>query len=125
MGRIPTGVSWDFPGLNSFGARRRATSAWLAEEAHFLEITPPVTVLKPFLLQKPTPEENGKGYRYPINNEVVDDLRRITKAYAKNIGGLPIVYSLPRREYQKKDRPQLEDSVLVEDLEELVETTLQ
>ena len=40
----------------------------------------------------------------------------------KNIGGLPILSVLLRREYQKKDRPQLEDSVLVEDLEELVET---
>ena len=56
---------------------------------------------------------------------MVDDLRRITRDYVKNIGGLPIIYVLPRREYQKKYRPQLEDSVLVEDLEELVETTLQ
>ena len=29
-----------------FGARRRETSAWLAEETHFLEIIPPVIVLK-------------------------------------------------------------------------------
>ena len=36
----------DFPGLNSFGARRRAASAWLAEETHFPETFPPVTVLK-------------------------------------------------------------------------------
>ena len=56
---------------------------------------------------------------------MVDDLRRINRAYVKNIGGLPIVSVLPRREYQKKDRPQLEDLVLVEYLEELVETTLQ
>ena len=56
---------------------------------------------------------------------MVDYLRRIIRAYAKNIGGFPIVFVLPRREYQKKDRPQLEDLVLVEDLEELVETTLQ
>ena len=77
------------------------------------------------LLHKPTPEEKGKVYLYPIDNEVVEDLRRITQEYAKKIGGLPIILVLPRREYQKKDRPQLEDSVLVEDLEELVETTLQ
>ena len=62
---------------------------------------------------------------YPIDNEVVDDLSRITKVYVKNIGGLPIISILPRREYQKKDRPQLEDLVLVEDLEELVEAALQ
>ena len=46
-------------------------------------------------------------------------------AYAKKIGGLPIIPALPMREYQKKDRPILEDAVLVEDFEELVETTLQ
>ena len=51
---------------------------------------------------------------YPVDNEVVDDLRIITRAYAKNIGGLPIFSVLPRREYQKKDRPKLEDLVLVE-----------
>ena len=54
------------------------------------------------LLHKPTPEDKDKGYLYPIDNEVVDDLRRITRAYVKNIGGLPIISILPRREYQKK-----------------------
>ena len=77
------------------------------------------------LLHKPTPEDKDKGYMYPVDNEVVDDIRRITMAYAKNIEGLPIIFVLPRREYQKKDRPQLEDLVLVEDLEELVEVALQ
>ena len=43
----------------------------------------------------------------------------------KKIAGLPIIPVLPRREYQKKDRPKLEDSVLVEDLEELVQASLQ
>ena len=43
----------------------------------------------------------------------------------KSIGGLPTIPDLPRREYKKKDRPILEDSVLVGDLEELVETALQ
>ena len=61
---------------------------------------------------------------YPVDNEVVDDLRRITRAYVKKIRGLSIIYVLPRREYQKKDCPKLEDSVLVEYLEELVEATL-
>ena len=77
------------------------------------------------LFHKSTPEDKEKGYLYPVDNEVVDDLRRITRAYAKKIGGLPIISVLPRREYQKKDRPKLEDSVLVEDLEELVEASLQ
>ena len=60
-----------------------------------------------------------------MDNEFVNDLRRHTRAYVKSIGGLPIILDLPRREYKKKDRPVLEDSVLVRDLEELVETTLQ
>ena len=55
---------------------------------------------------------------YSVDNEVFNDLRRITWAYAKNIGGLPIILVLPRREYQKRDHPKLEDIVLVEDLEE-------
>ena len=42
----------------------------------------------------------------------------------KNIGGLPIIPVLPKREYKKKDRPILEDAVLVRDFEELVETSL-
>ena len=59
-----------------------------------------------------------------MDNEVVNDLRRHTRAYVKNIGGLPIIPDLTRREYKKKDRPVVEDSVLVGDWEELVETTL-
>ena len=77
------------------------------------------------LFHKSTPKDKEKGYLYLVDNEVVDDLRRITREYVKNIGGLPIIYVLPRREYQKKDHPKLEDSVLVEDLEELVEAALQ
>ena len=44
--------------------------------------------------------------------------------FVKRIGGLPIIPDLPRREYKKKDRPILEDSLLVKDLEELVEVEL-
>ena len=77
------------------------------------------------LFPNPILEEKGKGFLYPIDNKVVDDLRRITRAYAKKIGGLPIILVLLRREYQKKDCPILEDPVLVEYFEELVETTLQ
>ena len=77
------------------------------------------------MLHKPTLEDKDKGYLYPVDNEVVDDLRRITREYAKKIGGLPIISVLPRRDYQKKYLPQLEESVLVEDLEELVEEALQ
>ena len=61
---------------------------------------------------------------YHVDSKVVDDLRRITRAYVKNIGGLPILPALPRREYWKKDCLILEDVVLVEYFEELVETAL-
>ena len=43
----------------------------------------------------------------------------------KKIRGFPIILFLPRREYKKKYHPILEDTVLVGDFEELVETTLQ
>ena len=33
--------------------------------------------------QRPSPEEKVTEQLYPIDNEVVDDLRRITRAYAK------------------------------------------
>ena len=62
---------------------------------------------------------------YFVGNEFVNDLRRHTRAYVKKIGGLPIIPDLPRREYKKKDRPIAEDSVLVGDWEELVQTALQ
>ena len=55
-----------------------------------------------------------------MDNEVVNDLRRHTGAYVKKIGELPIIPELPRRECKRKDRPVLEDSVLVGDWEELV-----
>ena len=80
---------------------------------------------KSSLFPNPTPEEKGKEHLYSIDNEVVNDLRRFTRAYAKKIGGLPIILVLPRREYRKKYRPILEDAVLVEVFEELVETALQ
>ena len=39
-------VACEFPGLNSSGARRRAASAWLAEETYFPKITLSADVLK-------------------------------------------------------------------------------
>ena len=71
----------------------------------------------------PIPKE--REHLYSIGNEFVNDLRRHTRAYVKKIGGFPIIHELPRREYKKKDRPIVEDSVLVGDWEELVETSLQ
>ena len=77
------------------------------------------------MVPNPVPEEKGRENLYYVDNKVVNNLRRHTREYVKNIGGLPIIPVLPRREYKKKDRPVLEDSVLVGDLEELVETALQ
>ena len=62
---------------------------------------------------------------YVVDNNVVNDMRRHARAYVKNIKRLPIIPNLPIREYKKKDRFVLEDSILVGDLEELVETALQ
>ena len=73
----------------------------------------------------PIPKEKWIEHLYSVDNEVVNDLRRHTRAYVKSIGGLPIIPDLPRREYKKKSCPVLEDSVLVGDLEELVEIALQ
>ena len=57
------------------------------------------------LFPNPTPEEKGKEHLHSVDNEVVDDMRIFTRAYAKKIGGLPIIPILPRREYRKKNRP--------------------
>ena len=75
-------------------------------------------------LHNPISEERSKEHLFSVDNEVVNNLRRHTRAYVKKIGGFPIIPKFPRREYKRKDRPILEDSVLVEDWEELVETTL-
>ena len=70
--------------------------------------------------RNPIPEEENKEHLYPVRNEIVNDLRRHTRAYVKKIGGLPIIPELPRREYKKKYHPVIEDSVLVGDWKELV-----
>ena len=57
------------------------------------------------LFPNPIPEEKGKEHLYSFDNKAVNDLRRHTRAYVKNIGGLPIIPVLPRREYRKKDHP--------------------
>ena len=75
--------------------------------------------------QKPSLEEKVTEYFYSIDNKVGDNLWRITRAYAKKMGGLPNILAFPRREVRKKDRPYCEDALLVEDFEELVETSLQ
>ena len=75
-------------------------------------------------LHNPISEERNREHLYSVGNEVVNDLRRHTRAYVNKIGGFPIIPELSRREYKKKYRPILEDSMLVGDWEELVETDL-
>ena len=65
-----------------------------------------------------------REHLYSIGNKIVNDLRRHTRAYVNKIGGLPIIPEPARREYKRKDRPEVKGSVLVGDSEELVETTL-
>ena len=85
----------------------------LAEETHFLKIIPSVTVQKEVCFPIHFLKRRVKKNFYSIDNEVVNDLRRNTRAYVKNIGGLPIIRDFPRIEYKKKYHPILEDSVLV------------
>ena len=77
------------------------------------------------VFHNPILEEGGREHLYSVDNKVVNNLRRHTRAYVKNIGGFPIIPQLLRREYKRKDHPILEDSVLVGDWEELVEIALQ
>ena len=71
------------------------------------------------------PESDVIEYLYLVSHKVVDHLRRITRSYAKKLGGLPNIPALPRRQVRKKERPYLEDSLLVGDFEVLVDLTLQ
>ena len=49
-----------------------------------------------------------REHLYSVGNEIVNDLRRHTRAYVEKIGGLPIIPELPRREYKRKDHTILE-----------------
>ena len=60
-------------------------------------------------IHNPIPEERGREHLFSVNNEVVNNLRRHTRAYVKKIGGFPIIPELPRREYKRKDHPIVED----------------
>ena len=49
------------------------------------------------LFPGPNTEEN-REHLFVVDNQVVNDLRRHTRAYVKSIGGLPIIPNLPQRE---------------------------
>ena len=46
------------------------------------------------LFPDPNTEEN-REHLFVVDNQVVNDLRRHTRAYVKSIGGLPIIPDLP------------------------------
>ena len=131
MGRIPTIGTWDYPSLNSFGARRRASSAWMAEEICFLENILPVTVLVLIfprylvLKEKLNLSQTLQSIFILSPKKVVDHLIRIKRSYAKVLGGLSNIPNLPRRQASIREIPYIEYSVLVGDFEELVDLTLQ
>ena len=131
MGRIPTIGTWDFLGLNSFGARRRAASAWLVKEIRFLENILPVTVLVLIfprylvLKEKLNLSQTLQSIFILSPKKVVDNLIRITRSYDKVLGGLLNNPKLPRRQASRREFPSIEDSILVGDFQELVDLTLQ
>ena len=45
----------------------------------------------------------SREHLFVVENQVINDMRIHTRAYVKNIGGLPIIPDLPGREYKKKD----------------------
>ena len=49
------------------------------------------------VLHNPIPEEKYREHLYSMDNAIVNDLRRHTRAYMKNIGGLPIIPKFPKR----------------------------
>jgi len=46
--------------------------------------------------------EENREHLFSVDNQVVNDLRRHTRAYVKSIGGFPTIPDLPQREYKKK-----------------------
>ena len=48
------------------------------------------------------PELEVLEHLYPVSLEVVNNLRRITRLYAKNLGGLQNIPYLPRRQAHRK-----------------------
>ena len=74
---------------------------------------------------KVNPKSDVPEYLYPVSNEVVDHLRRITRLYATNLGGFLNIPNSPRRQTRRKECRYTKQSVLVGDFEELVDLTLQ
>ena len=70
-------------------------------------------------------EEEGSEHLYVVPFEEVNHLRRHTRSYVKNLGGLKAIPALPRSRASKKVPSYIEYSILVENLEELVYLSIQ
>ena len=68
-------------------------------------------------------EESEHLYVVPF--EEVDPFRRHTRAYVKKLGGLKVIPALPRGKASRKIASYTKDSILVENLEELVDISIQ
>ena len=62
---------------------------------------------------------------YIVPFEEVDHFWRHTRYYVKKIGGLKAIPTLPRRQDPKKEISYTQDSIIVENLEELVDLSIQ
>ena len=62
---------------------------------------------------------------YVVPFEEVDLFRRHARSYIKKIGGLKVIVALPRRKNSKKVASYTKESILVENLEELVDLSIQ
>ena len=69
-------------------------------------------------------ESEDREHLYPISFEVVNDLRRIIRSYAKKLGGFPNIPYLPRRPARRRDLLYKGNLVLVGKFEELVDLSL-
>ena len=114
--------------MNNFGARRRAVGAWMAEEIRLLKAIPLVITLKPVFFsseEQVNPEVETTEHLYHVPLEVVDHFRRHTRYYVKKLGGLQTIPELPRKRDPRRAPTYTKYSILVGNLEELVNSSLQ
>ena len=71
------------------------------------------------------PELEVQEHLYHVSFEVVNDLRRITRSYAKKLGGLLNIPYLPRTLACRRDLVYTGNSVLVGNFKEFVCLSLQ
>ena len=62
---------------------------------------------------------------YAVPFEELDLFRRHSRSYIKKLGGLKVIPALPRRPSSHKLPSYTKDSILVENLEELVDLSIQ